>query len=93
MYRCLLVAFPLLVITLLTSPGTFADPLRIIHLQRCGNLLDNEHLHYCLHVRGLQQAIPRLLLDGQQLSTRDVERTEQGLRLRLAELRRQVRSR
>ena len=70
--------------TLLASPLASAEePLRLASLKRCGDLLDAQQQDWCLTVRGLGAALPRVLLDGRPLADQDIRRDADQLRIRL----------
>ena len=69
---------------LAASPFASADePMRLESLKRCGDLLDDKRQDWCLKVRGLGSSTPKLLLGGKALSTEDVQRDSDHLRVRL----------
>lgn len=61
-----------------------AEPLRLLHLQRCGDLLDNRTQQFCLSAQGVQRDSLRVLLDGQALPDAAIERDGQQLRVHLS---------
>lgn len=69
---------------LAVSPATAAEPLRLLHLLRCGELLENTTQTFCLDAQGLGEGGLELLLDGQALPTAAFQRHGQQLRLELA---------
>src|SRR3989344_981347 len=64
-------------------PSLAAEPLRVVNLQRCGDLLNNQRQDICLRTRGLQAGAVRGLLAGDALPDSAVQHDEQGLRLQL----------
>ncbi|MFB4394487.1 MULTISPECIES: S8/S53 family peptidase [unclassified Pseudomonas] len=63
------------VFLLLLAHGAQAqDPLRIQHLQRCGDLLGEGPRHWCLRAQGMGQDTPEVWLGGQRLADQAVER-------------------
>src|SRR5690606_1617427 len=56
---------------------------RITHLQRCGDLLEQQRLNYCLSVRGTEAGALEVLLGEQRLATDKVQREGASLRLTL----------
>lgn len=79
--RALLCAF---FMALLSPLADAAEALRIKSLQRCGDLLDNQHQDWCLQVRGLGSTLPKLHLGESTLPASLVCRSEGGLRLQLS---------
>ena len=82
MYRSIAILPALLTLTLATFTSASADSLRISHLQRCGNLLDPNTLHYCLDVISSGKT-PQVLFNSEALPAPSILQTERGLRLRL----------
>jgi hypothetical protein len=64
-------------------PSLAAEPLRLVHLQRCGDLLESGPSSYCLNAQGLQPGALRVLLGGQPLAEKLIQRDGQQLRLQL----------
>ncbi len=77
--------FASLALALLASalPTLAAEPLRLVNLQRCGDLLNNERQDICLRTNGLQAGAVRVLLGGEALPDSAVQRDKHGLRLQL----------
>lgn len=71
------------VVFLFASLCHAAEPLRITQLQRCGDLLDQQQLNYCLSVRGVEEGPLEVVLGEQRLATDKVRREGPGLRLTL----------
>ncbi len=73
-----------LTLTLLTTalPSLAAEPLRLTHLQRCGDVLTDQQ-QFCLDAQGLQADKVRVLLGGEPLPEQAVQRDGQKLRLQL----------
>lgn len=59
-------------------------PLRLLDLQRCGDLLDKVTQVFCLNVNGVQSATLKVLLNGKVLPDTAIERRDQQVLVRLA---------
>lgn len=83
-------ALPLagLTLTLLANalPTLAAEPLRLVHLQRCGEVLTDQQ-QFCLDAQGLQSRNVRVMLGGEPLPEQAVQRDGQKLRLQLGDSR------
>ncbi|TBV05465.1 S8/S53 family peptidase [Phytopseudomonas dryadis] len=60
-----------------------AEPLRLTHLYRCGDLLTLQEQTFCLDATGLQNGALEVLLAGKALPGAAIERNGQGLRIHL----------
>ncbi|PTU74502.1 S8/S53 family peptidase [Pseudomonas mangrovi] len=77
-------ARPLLFALVLFAPFCDAvESLRITQLQRCGDLLEEQRLSYCLSVRGIEEGPLEVLLGEQRLASDTVQREGASLRLTL----------
>jgi subtilisin family serine protease len=72
-----------LVLLATALPSLAAEPLRLVNLQRCGDLLAGGPLSYCLNAKGLQAGAVRVLLGGLPLAEHSVQRDGQQVRLQL----------
>ena len=72
-----------LVMAVLCPLANAQDALRIQSLQRCGDLLAGEKQEWCLQVRGLGEALPKLRLGEDTLPASAVQRSGDTLRLQL----------
>ncbi|MHA6493979.1 S8/S53 family peptidase [Pseudomonas borbori] len=77
---------PLLAVALLlTTAAVQADaPLRLVHLQRCGDLFDERQLLFCLDSQGLNRGAFTVLLNGTPLPNAAIERNGKALQIRIA---------
>ncbi|MBT2297667.1 S8/S53 family peptidase [Pseudomonas fluorescens] len=79
---------PTVLATLFTLAATTAaaaqEPLRLERLDRCGDLLQNQHQDWCLTARGLGDATPQLKLGVKAIPANAVQREGHNLRVRLA---------
>lgn len=64
-------------------PALAAEPLRLVDLQRCADLPGNTSPTFCLRVQGLQAGDVRVLLGGEALPGKAVQRDGEHLRLQL----------
>ena len=65
-----------------TAPAA-QEPLRLEGLKRCGDLLESRRQDWCLTVRGMGDATPRLKLGAKAIPADRVQREGEHLRLRL----------
>lgn len=72
-----------LIMAVLCPLANAQDALRIQSLQRCGDLLAGEKQEWCLQVRGLGEALPKLRLGEDTLPAAAVQRSGDTLRLQL----------
>jgi subtilisin family serine protease len=72
-----------LVLVVAALPSRAAEPLRLLHLQRCGDLLASTAQEFCLSAQGLQNGALTVMLGGAPLPAEALQRDGQRLRLRL----------
>jgi subtilisin family serine protease len=64
-------------------PSVAAEPLRLVNLRRCDDLLATEKQTFCLTAQGLQAGTVQVLLGGKALPETAIQRDGQQLRLQL----------
>jgi hypothetical protein len=77
---------PLLAVALLllTATAQAQAPLRLVHLQHCGDLFDESQQLFCLNSHGLQRDAFTLMLNGLPLPSEAIERRGETLRVKIA---------
>ncbi|WP_339410238.1 S8/S53 family peptidase [Pseudomonas sp. EA_35y_Pfl2_R5] len=78
---------PLLAIAILTiiTAAQAETPLRLTHLQRCGDLFDKRQQHFCLESQGLQRGPLKLIFNGAPLPSTAIERSGKKLQIKIAQ--------
>ncbi|WP_252108325.1 MULTISPECIES: S8/S53 family peptidase [unclassified Halomonas] len=70
-------------LALASSLANAQAPLRIEHLQRCGDLFNQATRTFCVSVAGLERAPLQVSFDGTPLAPERIEREDQALRITL----------
>ncbi len=64
-------------------PAIAADPLRLVHLQRCGDVLSDAQ-QFCLNAQGLQTGAVHVMFGGEALPESVVQRDGQHVQVQLS---------
>lgn len=78
MFRALFI-----LLAIAATPAAANDPLRIVALQQCGDLLATQKMTFCLDTTGLSSGPVAVILDGLELPEAEIQREESRLRLAL----------
>lgn len=70
-------------VALMPSLAAAVEPLRVEHLQRCGDRLARDVQEFCLDVSGLGESGWQARLSGKQLPAKDLELKDGQVRLRI----------
>lgn len=78
---------PILAVVLLiiTASAQAQAPLRLVHLQRCGDLFDERQQLFCLDSQGLQRGAFTLMFNGVPLPSEVIKRNGKVLQVRVAQ--------